>query len=155
MERPLKALPTSPRPSVDASQLTPIWNKYLALTKLPNLDDNDKLKLILLGHSIPELPKALSDLHLILWKFVIIHFTLVDLKNQPFDHETVWKGAIRRYASKVNSLEFQASLARINAEANLTKFNYICSLNKLLSPLAAIDETGVTAHPFGVVVTAH
>ena len=59
-----------------------------------------RLKLIILGACTPKLPPAISDFHLMLWKFIIIHFTLVDLDKRPFKHEEVWKGAMRRYLSK-------------------------------------------------------
>ena len=71
--------------------LTPLWSRFIALTKLSLSDDNSRDKLILLGLSDPPLPKALSDFHLILWKFVLIRFTLVDLENKPFDTDEVRK----------------------------------------------------------------
>ena len=96
---------------------------------------------MLLGLSDPPLPKALSDFHLVLWKFILIHFTLVDLENKPFHQNVVWTGAVRRYASKVNALTFKAGEIRRKAEAQSTTPNYK-NLNKLIQPLAHVNDDG-------------
>ena len=86
-------------------KLKPFWHKFARLSCNPCLDSTQNERCILLG-LLPDspMPQALSDFHLILWKFILIHFTLVDLKKQRFIADDVWKGAVRRYASKVNSL---------------------------------------------------
>ena len=102
----------------------------------------DHSKLIILGASTPELPPAILDFHnLILWKFIIIHFTLVDLGNRPFKQEEVWKGAIRRYLSKVNSLQQKIKLEVTEAEARERPAN-LRRFNALLTPLATINNNG-------------
>ena len=122
-------------------KLSGIWNYFLALLPPELVPDNDSnyRRLILLGISDPPLPDSLSDLHLVIWKFVLIHFTSVDLANRPFLPLTVWDGAVRRYASKVNSLTHQVhrSIARAESadqDPDLRRFN------KLLAPLAHFDE---------------
>ena len=122
--------------------LTPLWSRFIALTKLSLSDDNSRDKLILLGLSDPPLPKALSDFHLILWKFVLIRFTLVDLENKPFDADEVWTGAIRRYLSKANSLTFRVGELTRKAEASNSDVR-LDSLNALLHPLGTINSSGV------------
>ena len=76
-----------------------------------------------------------------MWKFILINFTAVDLKGQLFNADNVWKGALRRYASKVNSLTFKVNLRRLKAEARGKPINV--TKNKLIAPLATIDEMGV------------
>ena len=49
-------------------------------------------------------------MHFILWKFVLIHFTAVDLDNKKFDRSEVIKGALRRYVSKANAISAKVSL---------------------------------------------
>ena len=121
--------------------MRPIWNKFRSLHKIRTTDSSEHCKLVLLGYSTPELLPAISDFHLILWKFIIIHFTLVDIDNRPFKPDEVWTGATRRYLSKVNSLrqkvrwEMSASEAR-ERPARLRQFNH------LLHPLATINESG-------------
>jgi len=111
-------------------KLAGIWNYFLALLPpelVPGSDYNYR-RLILLGITDLPLPDSLSDLHLVIWKFVLIHFTAVDLANRPFLPLAVWDGAIRRYASKVNSLTYQVhnSIARAEAteqDPDLRSFN--------------------------------
>ena len=123
------------------STLAKVWDKYLSLAKYDGLSPVERDRLILLG--IPPsggpLPPALSDLHLITWKFIIIHFTLVDLKRQKFIPDEVWKGALRRYLSKLNSAVFKAKLRLDRCAAREETFS--CnSLNAALKPLASIDS---------------
>ena len=53
----------------------------------------------LVGDSI--LPHALSDLHIILWKFVMIAYTRCDVKDEPFKPARIWKDAVRRASARV------------------------------------------------------
>ena len=88
----------------DCSTLQPIFSSFLRLAGCNPTDPTDRSRLLLLGLASPPLPQALSDLHLIMWKFILIHFTLVDLEHKPFRPRDVWLGAVRRYASKANKL---------------------------------------------------
>ena len=121
--------------------LRPLWDKFHKLHDIDLHSTTEYSKLTLLGVGVSDLPPAVSDFHLILWKFIIIHFTLVDLDNRPFQHTDVWKGAVRRYISKANSLSQQVRHESMAAEARnrppkLDKFN------KILHPLATIDFRG-------------
>ena len=44
---------------------------------------------------------TLSDLHIIVWKFVIIHMVAVDEDGQRFIPRDVWKAAVRRQQSRL------------------------------------------------------
>ena len=46
---------------------------------------------------------TLSDLHIILWKFVIIHMVAVDEEGQRFIPKEVWKAAARRQRSRLEA----------------------------------------------------
>ena len=48
---------------------------------------------------------TLSDLHIILWKFVIIHMVAVDENGQRFIHvpSAVWQAAVRRQRSRLDA----------------------------------------------------
>ena len=94
-----------------------------------------------MGICTPDLPRAVSDLLLVIWKFVLIHFTLVDLQSSPFLTDQVWQGAMRRFASKANSLTHRMHVAAANAEARGEDLN-TSKLNGLLNPLGTIDESG-------------
>ena len=49
------------------------------------------------------LPGAISDLHIIYWKFIVIQMVRVDTEGAKFDPEKVWHAAVRRLASRVDS----------------------------------------------------
>ena len=46
---------------------------------------------------------ALSDLHIIYWKFIVIQMVKVDTEGAKFEPEKVWHAAVRRLASRVDS----------------------------------------------------
>ena len=48
---------------------------------------------------------ALSDLHIIVWKFLAIDMVKVDTEGLKFDGNKVWVAAIRRLASRIESAE--------------------------------------------------
>ena len=82
--------------------------------------------------------------HLILWKFILIHLTLVDLENRPFVADDVWTGAIRRYLSKANVLTFRVGELTRTAEASSREVDFK-HLNLLIHPLGKLDPDGTTA----------
>ena len=46
---------------------------------------------------------GLSDLHIILWKFVVIDMVKVDTEGAKYDVDKVWTSAVRRLASRVEA----------------------------------------------------
>jgi len=50
------------------------------------------------------LPGALSALHVILWKFVLIAFTRVDTDSATFEPVNVWLQAVRRFRRNLQAL---------------------------------------------------
>ena len=112
--------------------LNKIWQPFLALCGACNADESKRIirgncfneltlnehdRLILLGYVQIPLPQALSDLHLIIWKFILINFTQVDLSNTKFNIETTLTGALRRYVSKVNALSERLKLRAARCDA--------------------------------------
>ena len=127
-------------------KLAPIWSKLLALfhIKSDTLSTQELDALILLGAAPGTLPleQAYSDLHLVVWKFILIDFTAVDLRNHRFDPEGTWKRAVTRYLSKANSLTFKMRYPLAQAEASNARVN-LSRPNRYLSPLGVIDQSGV------------
>jgi hypothetical protein len=118
-----------------------IWRSFSRLANINTSSSQEEARLNLLGIHTPPLSQALSDLHLIIWKFILIYFTLVDLKHIPFDAKLVWRKAIRRYVSKANSLTYRVTQKQVTAEARNTNSN-LDREQALLKPLACIDSNG-------------
>ena len=129
--------------------LTPLYTKLARLhfTTLPV--GADWHRFVLLGISSPPLTRAISDLHLVLWKFILIHLTHRDLFNTPFDPTKTWRGAVRRYVSKANTLTHKANLLNLRQESRLQDHN-LDSLEALIEPLGDLDASGaiVWRHDF-------
>ena len=103
-----------------------IWDRFILLGIMP--DDST-------------MDQAYSDLLLVVWKFVLIHFTLVDLRNQSFQADQVWKGALIRYLSKANKLSFVVRLKQVRSEARGDTLSTNAE-ERLLAPLGSIDASG-------------
>ena len=77
----------------------------------------------------------------ILWKFILVRLTLVDLERKPFVADDVWTGAIRRYLSKANVLTFRVGELTRAAEASSRDADFK-HLNLLIHPLGKLDTDG-------------
>ena len=135
----------------NCTHLAPLWDRYIKLTNLTFTNDTDKLCTLLLGirASGASLPPAHGDLFLILWKFIIINFTLAEIERKPFDCNSIWQSVIIRYLSKANTLSFRIGMKQMRADARGLKLD-IRHENSLLHPLGTIDTSGVIkwAEPF-------
>ena len=49
------------------------------------------------------LPGTLSDMHIVLWKFVIIDFVKVDTEGAKFEVDKVWRAAVSRMKDRVDA----------------------------------------------------
>ena len=87
------------------------------------------------------LPPAHGDLFLILWKFIVINFTLAELERKPFDCDSIWKSVTNRYLSKANTLTFRVGMKTLTAAARGRQLD-IRHENSLLHPLGSIDAEG-------------
>jgi len=136
-------------------KLKPMWDKYCHYCCITSTTPLDRECILLLGvrEDGRALPQAPSDFLLIVWKFILINFTLVDLKQQKFIPEEVWKGAVRRYISKANTLTFKIMLKQIRSENGRGEIETRLE-NELLAPLGSIDSDGTItwADPFNSLI---
>ena len=123
-------------------RITPLFTKLSEL-HFPSLPVGVEWpRFVLLGLASPPLPKAISDLHLVLWKFLLIHLTHRDLFNTPFDPAKTWRDAVRRYVSKANSLAHKSKLLHLRQESRFQTHD-LATLETLISPLGVLDDSGV------------
>lgn len=121
-----------------------VWSPFLTQFKL-----NYSQELIYLGQTSPigTLQGGLSVLHIILWKFILIAFTQVDLEGTTFIPKQVWKNALWRLQDRLTAFTARASyiLRRAHNKGNPTPA--LTSHNKWLAPLALLqsDEKGTRA----------
>ena len=129
---------------VSCSKILPLWTRFRKLANLTFSNESDELITLLLGvrESGASLPSAHSDLFIILWKFIIINFTLAELERKPFDCESIWKSTILRYLSKSNTLTYRVQSKQLTADARGRKLDTRHE-NSLLHPLGSIDDKGI------------
>ena len=116
----------------------------MRMFKLPSLSRSEEDRFILLGllPSGAPLARAYVDLYLITWKFILINFTLVDLRRQRFNSDSTWKAAVRRYLSKANSLLFKLNLLDTQEETGRRRRNREKESTNFL-PLGELEGSGV------------
>ena len=103
--------------------------------------------LILLGTTAEGrlLPRGLLALWIVIWKFVILRFTQVDMEQLQFDGDAVWEQALRRFTVRVNAAVWRYNMRALVARAQERPAPSPASTNKLLEPVAQIDEGGALA----------
>ena len=90
------------------------------------------------------LPSTLSVLHIIIWKFVIISLTRIELQGDKWDTDAIWKQALHRTRTRILS---HSEGARRWAMARWSKGQGIPDTvlqrwNKQVYPLATYTEDG-------------
>ena len=122
------------------------WKRLLSLVSEPHSS-----KAILLGvaGNGQALPLGWRALWLIVWKFIIISFTQIGVgEATDLNEEAVWELALRRLAVRVHAAAYSYRLRLGAAEAKGRKPPTPVSTNKLLEPLASLNEQGdLTWHP--------
>ena len=78
------------------------WFVGLARSYHPGMQNTPALR-VLGVWNMGVLDGTLSDLHIIVWKFIIIHFTAVDTDGQRFIDSQVWKAAVLRQQGRVEA----------------------------------------------------
>ena len=91
------------------------------------------------GHT---LPGALSAFHIILWKFIIIHFTQVDTDRRRLRPAAVLQDAIRRFRVRIEGAAFPTRAAIRLAQSNRTRPPCTRKINSILTPFARVTEEG-------------
>ena len=87
--------------------------------------------------------RALVDLHLIVWKCILIALTRRDLFNERFHPPSVWTSALARYARNVHAMDFAArSKVRKWIAQGKCLPAPIRHLRRALYPLASLGRYG-------------
>ena len=94
----------------------------------------------MVGDSI--LPHALSVLHIILWKFVMIAYTRCDVKGEPFKPACIWKDAVRRFRARLMARCELVRRAVIRWEGHLPP-RVRETHERVLHPCAIVSDEGV------------
>jgi len=98
------------------------------------------LNLFALGPDGP-LESGIVAFHLIVWKFILISFTQVDLARARFVPDEVWKGAVRRYISRVERLKVVVRTRVLLAEGRGEQPS-LDKDNKMTAPFGAFSPDG-------------
>ena len=100
------------------------------------------LNLFALGPDGP-LESGIVAFHLIVWKFILISFTQVDLSRTRFVPNEVWnrKGAVRRYISRVERLKVVVRTRVLLAEGKGEQPS-LDKDNELTAPFGAFRSDG-------------
>lgn len=85
---------------------------------------------------------SLSDLHIIIWKFVIIDITAVDTQGSHFDAKRTWKAALRRQRDCLDAHAEKVRRIVLASEGPLHSMR-LAQLSDEVHPLVAgYDEDG-------------
>ena len=92
------------------------------------------------------LPGPLSDLHIILWKFVMISFTRKDTCNEDFKPARIWKDTVRRFRARLMAYKEKVRRHRlkwlVSKQREALPTTILANLNKHLKPCAEVSEVG-------------
>jgi hypothetical protein len=92
------------------------------------------------------LPGSLSDLHIILWKFILIAFTSAETVNARYNPRQVWRQAVCRFEVRVRALGERQRHLSVRKESRGKGRELSSSrrarLESQVAPLATIDEAG-------------
>ena len=96
------------------------------------------------GNSV--LPGSLSDLHIILWKFILIAFTRAETVNARYKPRQVWRQAVCRFEVRVRALGERQRHLTVRKESRGKGRELSSSrrahLESQVAPLATVDEVG-------------
>ena len=130
----------------DCPSLLPLWNRLLSLVDEPH---SNVAILLGVGRNGHALPLGWRALWLIVWKFIIISFTQIGVgEAATVNVESTWELALRRLAVRVHAVAHNYRTRLGAAEVRGHKPPTPASTNKLLEPIASLDEEGALAwHP--------
>ena len=102
------------------------------------------LSFVLLGTTVDGrlLPPGLLAFWIVLWKFVILRFTQVDLDNTAFQANEVWVQALRRLVVRVHAVAWKYKFKVLTAHAQDIPSPSPTSTNRMLAPIAEVDMNG-------------
>ena len=73
-----------------------------------------------------------------MWKFIIMEFTKASIEGTQIQHETIWKRAMRRLATRINAQGRRVQRRNLSTEGRGTRSKWE-KLNKRMGPLAHLD----------------
>jgi len=89
---------------------------------------------------------ALSDLHIIVWKFVLISFTQVETQGGKFKPHTIWKQAVCRYETRVRAYlegKRKGGLSReCRGSRRTLSASHLTRVQGYLTPVGTLTEDG-------------
>ena len=81
---------------------------------------------------------TLGLLHKLVWKFIIMEFTKASIEGTQIQHETIWKRAMRRLATRINAQGRRVQRRNLSTEGRGTRSKWE-KLNKRMGPMAHLD----------------
>ena len=128
----------------DCEVIRPAFDHLLRLSKQAkcNLTVTRELLLLGVGEDNHLIPLGVASLLILLYKFIIIRFTAVDLDNAKFNALDCWTGACYRFITRVNALVHKSFLESRKAAAASQPLPQFRTRNKYLAPLAHISPQG-------------
>ena len=85
-------------------------------------------------------PGTLSDLHIIVWKFVILHMVRVETDKVKFDRHEIWRCAIRRQEGRLQA-HAERTRRRVITKGGLPALE-MQRLSAEVAPLAEYNDSG-------------
>ena len=121
-----------------------VWARWMGMVHEHHPGAPPTHRLILLGvlEDRSLIMNTLNALRILIWKFIILQFTRVDLEGARFDPETIWAQAVRRLLTRLNAAEWAARLAASSRPRTAT--NAAAKAAEKAAPLATITEQGLT-----------
>lgn len=85
------------------------------------------------------LPRGLSVLHCVLWKFVVIAFVQVDTNKAEFKPDAIWRAAVTRTYNKITA-RGEYLVRRAKKQTNLGKNTHPLNSETHAEPLASFED---------------
>jgi len=103
------------------------------------LSNSEPMRVLGLTPSETIVPGTLSDLHVIVWKFIILHMVQVETNDVKFDSQEVWHSAIRRQDGRLQA-HAERTRRRAVACGGLPAIQ-LQRLSTEVAPLAEYDDS--------------
>ena len=122
----------------ECPRLMPIFKALRLLDDSPRWDDKT-LNLLGVLPSGKVLPRGISMIHFIFWKFTLIAITKLGLDGTPIDEDEIIRSARERIHTRIKSAKMQLHLTRLEAQSRRREPNFNKMKNSL-SGLGRISE---------------
>ena len=124
--------------------IAPLFLRFVELAKLAGVELSITPELLLLGvwNDHATIPLGLLNLLMIIYKFLIIHLTCIDVEGARPSMSGVWKAAGYRLLSRTAAAEHRVSTAYRSARDRGRPPTGTSTVDKQLAPLAHMLEYG-------------